>query len=106
MTDKEPCSYKRGGLTYEAKDVADGRHKDNEQIHQEDETEGNADVNDPTEGLVREEDLKQSPADLPRGGPRGRTLLVELRRQMCSLHQVASSQGQNELSATQSHVQH
>lgn len=78
MTDKKPCSYKREGLTYEAKDVADGRHKDNEQINHENETKRNADVNNPTERLVREKDLKQSPADLQRRGPRGRTLLVEL----------------------------
>lgn len=78
MTDKKPCSYNREGLTYEAKDVADGRHKDNEQINQENETNRNADVNNPTERLVREKDLKQSPADLQRRGPRGRPLLVEL----------------------------
>lgn len=54
--------------TNEAKDVADGGHKDNEQVHQEEETKCNADVYDPAESLVREQDLEQSPADLQREG--------------------------------------
>ena len=50
--------------TNDAKDVADGRHKYNEQVHQEDETECNGNVPGPVERLVREQDLKQGPANL------------------------------------------
>lgn len=52
--------------TDEAKDVTDGGHEDNEQVDEEDETKRNADVHHPAEGLVREQDLEQSPADLQR----------------------------------------
>lgn len=55
-------------LTYEAKDVADGGHEDDEQIDQEDETKCDADVNSPAERLLGEKDLQQSPADLRRAG--------------------------------------
>lgn len=70
-TDKKPCGHDREGLTYEAKDVADGRHKDDKQIDQENEAKRNADVNHPAEWLVREKDLEQGPADLQREGRRG-----------------------------------
>lgn len=59
-------------LTYEAKDVADGGHKDDEQIDHEDETKCDADVNHPAERLLREKDLQQSPADLQRAGQKER----------------------------------
>lgn len=54
--------------TDEAKDVSDGGHEDNEQVDEEDETKCNADVDDPAERLVREQDLQQGPADLQRDG--------------------------------------
>lgn len=57
-------------LTYEAKDVSDGRHEDDEQVDQEDETKCDADVNCPAERLLWEKDLQQSPADLQRAGQR------------------------------------
>lgn len=59
-------------LTYEAKDVADGGHEDDEQIDQEDETKRDADVNSPAERLLGEKDLQQSPADLQRAGQKER----------------------------------
>lgn len=57
-------------LTYEAKDVADGGHKDDEHIDQEDETKRDADVYGPAERLIGEKDLKHGPADLQREGRR------------------------------------
>lgn len=78
MTDEEARSCHGGGPTYEAKDVADGRHKDDQQVDQENETASDADVNGPTEGLVGEEDLKQGPADLHGREQRRRTSVGEL----------------------------
>lgn len=55
-------------LTYQAKDVADGGHTDDEQIDQGDETKRDGDVYGPAERLVGEKDLKHGPADLQREG--------------------------------------
>lgn len=50
--------------TNESKDVADGGHKDNQQVDHKQETKCNADVHRPVERLVRVEHLQQGPADL------------------------------------------
>ena len=57
----------RGTLTDEAEDVVDGGHEDDEDVDQEDETEGDGDVHGPAERFVREQDLKHGPADLQAG---------------------------------------
>lgn len=79
FTDHMDCPIKTAvkpwSLTDEAEDVADGGHKDDQQIDKEDETKRDADVHDPAERLVREKDLKQGPADLRQEDKRrGRTL--------------------------------
>lgn len=50
--------------TNNAKDVTDGGHQDNKKIDHDQETKGNANVSNPVERLVSEEDLKHGLADL------------------------------------------
>lgn len=50
--------------TDEAENVSDGRHKDDEQVDQEDERKGDDDVSGPLERFVREQYLLHGPADL------------------------------------------
>lgn len=51
-------------LTNDAENVSDVGYKDDQQVDHEEQTDCDADVADPVEGLVWEEQLQQSPADL------------------------------------------
>lgn len=51
-------------LTYDAKDVTNIGHEDDEQVHDKKQTQCNEDVTQPVEGLIGEQKLKNSPANL------------------------------------------
>lgn len=51
-------------LTYDPKDVFDGRNKYNKQVNQEDENDCNEDVSGPVERFIGEESLMHGPANL------------------------------------------